>query len=172
MNLEELFKDKAVKAKAKVAQVGDWLLNGELPSDELLAFAETQNSVNKASCIEAFEYATKKTAEIADESLLAFVTEALKEEEPRVKWESAKVIANIAKAFPTQLSKSIANLLLNAEHTGTVVRWATATALAEILKLKTEQNEKLLPKIEEFCEKEEDNGVKKKYLDALKKIKK
>lgn len=29
-----------------------------------------------------------------------------------------------------------------------------------------------LPKIETICEKEEDNGVKKKYLDALKKIKK
>ena len=31
---------------------------------------------------------------------------------------------------------------------------------------------KLLPKIETLCEKEDDNGVKKKYLDAIKKVKK
>lgn len=30
----------------------------------------------------------------------------------------------------------------------------------------------LLPKIELLCEKEEDNGVKKKYIDALKRVKK
>jgi hypothetical protein len=89
-----------------------------------------------------------------------------------VKWESAKVIGNIAKLFPTQLDKCVNNLLLNAEKTGTVIRWATAYALAEILKLKTELNKKLLPKVETLCENEEDNGVKKKYLDALKKVKK
>jgi hypothetical protein len=38
-------------------------------------------------------------------------------------------------------------------------------------KLKTENNKKLLPKIETLCENEEDNGVKKKYLDAIKKVK-
>lgn len=103
---------------------------------------------------------------------MTYVTEALKDDEPRVKWESAKVIGNIAKLYPNQLDKAINNLLPNAEKTGTVVRWATAYALAEILKLKTENNKKLLPKIETLCEKEDDNGVKKKYLDAIKKVKK
>ncbi|SRR5258706_9919169 len=172
MTLDELLKDKTIKAKAKVVQIGDWLLNGKLPFDELLAFTETQNGANKATCIEALEYATKKKPDIAAESLLTFVTMTLKEDEPRIKWESAKVIGNIAKLFPTQLTKPIGNLLTNAEHNGTVVRWATAYALAEILKLRTEQNKKLLPKIEALCKKEKDNGVKKKYLEALKKAKK
>lgn len=82
------------------------------------------------------------------------------------------MIGNVAKLFPDQVVKSIPYLLQNAENNGTVVRWATAYALAEILKLKTGNNEKLLPEIEILCEKEEDNGVKKKYLDALKKVKK
>ena len=47
-----------------------------------------------------------------------------------------------------------------------------AYALAEILKLKMDYNKTLLPKIEILCEKEEDNGVKKKYIDAIKKVKK
>lgn len=89
-----------------------------------------------------------------------------------MKWESAKVIGNIVALFPAQINTSINSLLSNAENTGTVVRWATAYALAEILKLKTDHNKKLLPKIELLCDKEEDNGVKKKYIDALKKVKK
>lgn len=172
MTIEQVFKDKTIKAKGKVSKIGEWLLNGELPIDELVAYAEKQKATDKATCIEAVEYATKKTPSIADENLLTYVTKALKDDEPRVKWESAKVIGNIAKLYPNQLDKAINNLLPNAEKTGTVVRWATAYALAEILKLKTENNKKLLPKIETLCEKEDDNGVKKKYLDAIKKVKK
>lgn len=172
MTIEQIFQDKTIKSKGKVSIIGEWLINGELPIDELVAYAEKQKATDKATCIEAVEYATKKLPAIADENLLAYVTKALKDDEPRVKWESAKVIGNIAKLFPTQLDKIVSNLLPNAENTGTVVRWATAYALAEILKLKTDANKKLLPKIETLCDKEEDNGVKKKYLDALKKVKK
>lgn len=172
MTLDELFNDKTIKSKAKVAKIGDWLLNGELPLDELLAFAENQSGINKATCIEALDYVTKKKTSIADESLLDFVTNTLMEEEPRIKWESAKIIGNIAHLFPNLLGKSIANLLANADHNGSVIRWATAYALAEILKLKTEHNKKLLPQIEQLSEKEEDNGVKRKYVEALKKVKK
>ncbi|MDR6968165.1 HEAT repeat protein [Flavobacterium arsenatis] len=172
MTIEQIFQDKSIKAKGKVKTLGEWLLNGELPIDELLAYAEKQKASDKATCIEAVEFATKKTPKIADEYLLDYVTNSLKDEEPRLKWESAKVIGNIAKLFPEKLEKAITNLLPNAENKGTVVRWATAYALAEILKLKTENNVNLLSKVETLCDKEEDNGVKKKYLDALKKVKK
>lgn len=172
MTIEDVFRDKTIKAKARVAIIGEWLINRELNADELLVYAEKQKAADKATCIEALEYATKKEAALADESLLLFVTKALKEEEPRIKWESAKVIGNIARLFPAQLDKAIQNLLANADNTGTVVRWATAYALAEIVKLKTDHNKKLIPGIETLCEKETDNGVKKKYLDALKKVKK
>ena len=172
MTLEELFNDSTLKAKAKVAQIGQWLLEDDLLLDELMVFSEGKKGTVKATCIEAMEYVTKKRPAIAEESLLNFVTKTLKEEEPRIKWESAKVIGNIARLFPSQLTEPVNNLLANAEHSGTVVRWATAYALAEILKLKTAQNGKLLPKIETLHEKEEDNGVKKKYLGALKNIKK
>jgi len=172
MTIEQVLQDKTIKAKAKVATIGEWLIKKELSLDELIAYAEKQKATDKATCIEAIEYATKNIPAIADEGLLSFVTRALKDDESRVKWESAKVIGNIAKLFPAQLEKPISNLLANAENTGTVVRWATAYALAEILKLKTGNNKELLPKIETLSDNEEDNGVKKKYLDALKKVKK
>ena len=67
MNLQELFEDKSIKVKAKAAQIGDCLLNGELHMNELLIFAEKQKAANKATCIEGLEYATKKNIQITDE---------------------------------------------------------------------------------------------------------
>jgi HEAT repeat protein len=148
------------------------LTNKELQPGELLAFAEKQKPTDKATCIEALEYATKINPDLADENVLDFVTKALKDKAPRIKWESAKVIGNIAHLFPTKLNKAIANLLTNSEYDGTVVRWAAAFALGEILKLKTKHNKDLLPAIEAISEREQDNAIKKKYLDAIKKTKK
>lgn len=172
MTLETLFDDKSIKAKAKSKMICEWILTDELPMDELLAFTKKQKASDKATCIEAIESATKKSPKIADETLFEFVTKTLNEEEPRVKWESAKVIANVAKLYPENLSGAIKNLLLNANSNGTVVRWATALALGEILKLKTEHNKTLLKKIIKLAESEEDNGVKQKYLKAILKVQK
>lgn len=172
MNIAELLNDKTKKAKAKAETISKWLLEGSLPPDELIVFAETTKDTDKATCIEAMEFATKKNSKIAGENLFAFVTKTLNENEPRVKWESARVIGNIAHLFPTKLNKAISNLLTNSEDNGTVVRWASAFALGEILKLKTKHNKDLLPAIEAVCDREQDNGVKKKYLDAIKKTKK
>ena len=103
--------------------------------------------------------------------MLTFVTKSLKDPSPRVKWESARVIGNIASQFPAKLKNSITFLLDNADHEGTVVRWATALALGEIVKLQTKFNTDLLPALEAICEREENQGVKKKYVDAIKKVK-
>ena len=172
MKIEELLIDKTKKVKEKTETISNWLLDGSLPTDELIAFAEKSKDSEKATCIEAFEYATKLNSKIADENVLSFVVKMLAEKAPRVKWESAKVIGNIAHLYPEKLNKAIDSLLINSEYDGTVVRWATAFALGEILKLKTKHNEKLLPTIEAICNREQENGVKKKYLDAIKKAKK
>lgn len=172
MEIEEFFQDKSIKLKGRVAILGAGLLNGDLSLQLLLEYADKQKAVDKATCLEAIEYATKKNPAISDSTLLEYLTNVLKGSEPRIKWESAKIVGNIAKLFPDQLKQTILNLLDNTRHSGTVVRWATAYALAEIIKLKTDQNDFLIPEVELLCELEEDNGVKKKYLDALKKIKK
>jgi HEAT repeat protein len=172
MTIAELLNDKTKKAKEKVQTISKWLLGGSLPTDELLVFAERSKDPDKATCIEAIEFATRQNSKIADESVFGFVSKMLKENAPKVKWESAKVIGNTAHLFPTKLAKAIDNLLTNSEYDGTVVRWASAFALGEILKLKTKHNKDLLPAIEAICNRELNTGVKKKYLDAIKKTKK
>lgn len=172
MTVDELLKDKARKPKEKTETISNWILDKSLPLDELIAFAEKSKDPAKATCIEAMEYATRKSPDIADESMFSFVTETLTSKAPRIKWESAKVISNTAYLFPSKLETAIYNLLENTKHEGTVVRWSAAFALGEILKLKTKHNSKLLPAITRICEKEEKNSIKKIYLDAIKKTKK
>ena len=89
---------------------------------------------------------------------------------PRVKWESAKVIKNIAHLYPDKLDKAISNLLTNSEFSGTVVRWSAALALGEILKLKAKQKKDLVPAVEAILRREEDNGIQKIYQRALKAV--
>ena len=168
MTIIEIINDKGIKPKEKTEIISKWILDTSLPIDELLNFAEKSKDPTKATCIEAIEFATKINPKIANETVLAFVGATLTAKAPRVKWESAKVIGNIAHLFPNKLELPITNLLRNTENEGTVVRWSAAFALGEILKLKTNHNKALLPKVEEICAKEEKNSIKKIYLSAIK----
>jgi hypothetical protein len=172
MTIAELFNDKGSKPKAKTETLGAWLLDKTISIDELIAFAQTAKDSSKATCIEAMEFATKATPSIANENCLRFVSQTLADKAPRVKWESARVIGNIAHLFPTKLDQAIAHLLANSEHDGTVVRWSAAFAVGEILKLKTKANTKFVPAVEKICKREEKNSIKKIYLAALKKTNK
>ena len=172
MKLDEILNDRAIKQKPKVEAVSKMLLDKKLSVEELIAYAQKANDTLKATCIESLEFASRQNPSIATEKCFKFVTQTLADEAPRVKWESAKVVGNIAYLFPTKLDKAIGNLLTNSEYDGTVVRWAAAFALGEILKLKTKHNKDLLPALEAISNRETDNAIKKKYLDAIKKTKK
>lgn len=171
MSIEQLLKDKSIKAKAKSKTIGDGLLKGSLSTKDLINTAEKVNDVEKATCIEALEYATKIRPGVADEKVYDYLTKCLTDAAPRIKWESAKTIGNIVHLFPARLGKTIPALLENSENSGTVVRWATAHALGEILVLQTKFNKELLPTMEAMAAKEEESGVKKKYLGAIKRLK-
>ena len=172
VKLDKILEDKALKQKAKTEALSKLLLAKKLSIEELIAYTQKADDTLKATCIESLEYATKQNPSIATEKCFKFVSKTLADKAPRVKWESAKVVGNIAHLFPTKLDRAIGNLLANSEHDGTVVRWAAAFALGEILKLKTKHNKKLLPALEAISHKEKDNAIKKKYIDAIKKIKK
>lgn len=171
MTLEELFKDKNIKPKVKTETISQWITDETLSLDELIGFAHSAKDPIKATCIEAIELVTKVNPSVANESVFQFVIQNLAAKAPRIKWESAKVIGNVAHLFPNQLDEAIEKLIENTTFDGTVVRWSAAFALGEILKLKTKHNHTLLPIIESIVEKEEKNSIQKIYLAALKKIK-
>jgi HEAT repeat protein len=169
MSITELVSNKDLKPAEKTATLGQWLLVGTISMDELLAVAKQSKDAAKATCIEAIEFATQKHPEIATTECLSFVSQSLSEKASRVKWESAKVVGNIAQQFPQHLDEAIQNLLVNTEHNGTVVRWSAAFALGQIIQTPTKQAKNLIPTIQTICEREEKNSIQKMYTTALKK---
>lgn len=169
MNFEEIINNKALKPKEKTQILCNWILSNASESNKLLQYSANCKDALKATCIEAFEMATKTKPEIVSSTSFNFFVNCLNEKAPRIKWESARVIGNIAAYHKNNLDDAAINLIQNAEHTGTVVRWSAAFALGEILKLNTSLNKELLPKIDSLCKKEEKNSIKKIYLSALKK---
>ena len=170
MEIEDILADKQIKAKAKVESISTLLQNGKVSLDEVIKVAKVAKDSNKGTCIEAIQFATKARPDIASLECLKFVTEALLDKAPRVKWESAKVIGTIAHVFPDKLDKAIGNLLINTEFPGTVVRWSAAFALSEIVKLDGKRNKDLVPAIEVIVRREDDNAIKKIYQAALKAV--
>ncbi|MBL7931621.1 MAG: hypothetical protein JNL60_06960 [Bacteroidia bacterium] len=170
-DISRLLVDKTIKAKEKTELLSSWILEHKVKIEDVVDFAKTAKDPVKATCIEAFEFATRQKPEVADKTVFEFVTESLAAKAPRVKWESAKVVGNTAHLFTGRLDGTIVGLLDNTEHEGTVVRWSSAFALGQIIKLKTKYNKELLPSVEAILEREEKNSIKKIYFDALKKIK-
>lgn len=172
MDIQATLADKHLKAKGKVEAIATMLLNKELSVGELIRHANGAEAKAKGTCIEAIEFATRARPEIAPAACLDFVAEALLDEAPRVKWESAKVVANIAHLHPGRLTDSVRNLLANSEHSGTVVRWSAVRALGEIVKLRTRHNRTLIPALEALLKRgDEDRAVVKICQSALKTLK-
>lgn len=167
MHIKDVLADKQLKAKTKVELISSMLVDGKAKIGDVIDTAKTLKGSEKGTCIEAIEFATRSKSELATFDCLKFVTESLNDSAPRVRWESAKVIANIAHLYPGKLDKAIGNLLTNTESSGTVVRWSAAKALGEIIKLRTKHNTDLVPAIDAIIRREDDSAIKKIYRTAL-----
>ncbi|HEY1040541.1 MAG TPA: hypothetical protein VGF30_14105 [Bacteroidia bacterium] len=170
MTIKDLLADKSIKPKEKTETLSQLISSKEISLGSLVTYTTLAKDAEKATCIEALEFATKSNPKIIDKNTFDFVVSALGEKAPRVKWESAKVIGNTAHLFSSKLDEAIPALIKNTEHTGTVVRWAAAFALGEIVKLNTKENKQLVPAIDAIILREEKNSIKKIYQEALKKI--
>jgi hypothetical protein len=96
MDFKLLLEDKSLKPKEKTETLSQWVLDNPKKVIDLIEFAKVSKDPIKATCIEALEFATKTNPSIATQSWLEFVTQTLTDKAPRIKWESAKVVGNIA----------------------------------------------------------------------------
>ncbi|MFD2170512.1 hypothetical protein [Tumebacillus lipolyticus] len=167
MNLNELIKRKDIKPKEKTEALAATILDGELAVLDVIQFANTAKEPLKATCMEAFEYATSNKPEVANSDLFKFATDHLGAKASRLKWESAKVIGNIAHLFAEDLETTIERLLENTQDSGTVVRWSAAYALTQIYSLPKYANDAFRSKLAEICEAEEKASIRKIYLKVL-----
>ena len=164
--IEEILKSK-LKPKEKVSLLAGELTKDERSIDDLIAYFDTAPAGEQGHLVEAMEYASQDKPEIVA-PYLDFVIEHLGDKAPRVKWECARIIANLAGQFADETERAIPYLLRNANDKSTVVRWSIALALSEIAKNNSKAAKTLLPKMKGLAENESNNGVKKNYLKALK----
>ncbi len=169
INLEEIFKDKALKPKEKTELLCQSVIEKKVSVKELLSFADASKDPVKATCIEVIEFVSRIEPKRMSEEAFDYALNHLSAKAPRIKWESAKVIGNTCAIYPARLEEAVTLLIKNAKDNGTVVRWSAAFALGEILKLKLPVLKDLLPRLIKLSEEEEKNSIKKIYQAAIKK---
>jgi len=167
MPIKTILADKSLKSSEQTVQLSQLLLENPFLLKELLQLAEQSRDPGKGTLIEALEHASLKNPALVDAEAFLFVTGTLASKAPRVKWESARVISNVAHLHHDRLETAIPNLLTNTEHPGTVVRWSAATALSAILLQKLPLNNYLVPALVPILEREEKNSIRKIYQAAL-----
>jgi hypothetical protein len=154
------------KPKEKVNLLAEKVKKDRNLFAQLVECFEAGSATDKGNCIEAMEYVSEDEPDIILPHL-DFIIEHINHAAPRVKWEAARVLGNVAQEYPAQVTKAIPKLLENTNDAGTVVRWSAASALAEIAKNSPESQKELVPKFKEILKKEKNNGVRNIYAKAL-----
>lgn len=168
--IEEILQSK-LKPKEKITLLADEIKKDKKFVDEIVSYFKSAPAGDQGHLIESLEYASQDNPELVAPHL-DFVICHLEDKAPRVKWECARIIANLALKFSDKTEKAIPALLKNTKDKGTVVRWSVAFALGEIAKSNSNIQKTLLPKMKELVKKETNNGVKNVYLKALKVLEK
>lgn len=164
--IKEILQSK-LKPKEKITLLAKEIKKDKKFVDEIVSYFESAPAGDQGHLIESLEYASQDNPEFVAPHL-DFVIRHLEDKAPRVKWECARIIANLALKFSDKTEKAIPALLKNTKDKGTVVRWSVAFALGEIAKSNSSIQKTLLPKMKELVKKEINNGVKNVYFKALK----
>jgi len=130
--IEEILQSK-LKPKEKIALLAKEIKKDKKFVDEIVSYFECAPAGDQGHLIESLEYASKDNPELVAPHL-DFAIKHLEDKAPRVKWECARIIANLALKFSDKTEKAIPVLLINTKDKGTVVRWSVAFALGEIAK--------------------------------------
>jgi hypothetical protein len=164
-SITELLESK-LTAKKKAKAIADALLSGTLKPEALSEASPKLPDAELAIVMESLEGATRKKPELVNGKLFTHLVDSLGHAAPRVQWEAARTISNVAKQHAEHLESAVEALLANTTSDGTVVRWATAQALTAILRVGyTDDNFRV--KLSEIAAKEQDDGVRGVYDKAL-----
>jgi len=166
--IQEILKS-VQKPKDKIGALAEELLkNPTLQSDFIQVF-ENGSVSEKGNCLSALALVTEKEP-LWIASGLDFVFSQINSKAPRVKWEAATIVANVAATFPTETARAVQALVANTKDPGTVVRWSAAMALTSIAKNNPEAQPDLLIFFGEQVASEQNNGVRKIYEKTLRNL--
>ncbi len=167
MNKIDTILSTSLKPKEKLIKLSKAMLDDKALIAEAIERYQIARDPERGMWMEALELVSEQDPRLIAPHL-DFVTSQLNHKAPRVRWESARLVANMAKDYPDKTSKAVPSLLKNAGDPGTVVRWSAARALVEIARNEERSQKALLPKLLALEKKEGNNGVRKIYTKFLK----
>ncbi len=167
MELTEVLCDKSLKGVAKRERVIALLEAGQADAQELSLLCDTLAETQLAVVLEAIEDITRRNP--AGREWMELAQRYVGASSNGLKREAARIVGNLAQAYPEQLERTIEELIANAANESTVVRWSSAYALSRIIVLPTFAHSALLERLQTICATETQSGVKNQYVKALKK---
>lgn len=170
MDFIPLLHDKQLKAKQITEMLSSGLCARNFEPNALIQHAVKAKEPVQANIMEALVHATSEFPDLATPEMLHFILLGLTAKAPRLRWESARLVIVFAKRYPNHVETCIEPLLLNARHTGTVVRWSAAQALCAIVSENEDLRSDLIPALEVICMQEEKNSIRKIYQTTFKNL--
>jgi hypothetical protein len=155
------------KPKEKVTLLAEKVKENKGLITELVKCFTSGSATVKGHCMEALQHVSLERPDIVLPHI-DFIIDQLQIAMPRVKWEAARTIHNLAQKYPDSAATAVPKLLANVNDSGTVTRWSAAQALTEILYHNPGLRDELIPKFNAILKKEKNNGVRNIYLKALK----
>lgn len=171
MDAFEILKDKSIKKIEARKQIVDLITGGSFSPDDFFGRADELNEKQIATFLEAVESITGQKDSCLGVEYLKFAERYILSANNSCKREASRVVGNMAALYPDELDGAVEALLKNTSDSGTVVRWGSAYALAEIVVLERYRNSGLVDTVREIYEAEQESGVKNRYAKALKRIK-
>lgn len=172
MTITQIIDDKSLKRLEKRKALIEGIVN---KSFDFSAISEACSSLPEKSIslvLESIEEVSRCKEFALEEDYLNLSEKYILSSDPSCKREASRIVGNLAAAFPAELEHAITALLQNADHDGTVIRWASAYALSRIVIIPQYAKGPLFEQISNLYEKEKENGVKNQYKKALKKAEK
>ncbi len=172
MTIKQIIDDKAIKRLEKRNALIEGILNGNFDFSAVTAACSLLPEKKISLLLEAIEEVSRSKEFALEEDYLKLSESYILSSDPSCKREASRIVGNLAAAFPENLDHAITALMQNANHDGTVIRWASAYALSRIVIIPQYARGPLFEQISNLCEKEKETGVKNQYSKALKKAQK
>jgi hypothetical protein len=172
MDIAGLLNNNEIKAVTKREELADALRMGYVTMSDILPLKDKLDDKKMAIVLEAMEAVTNRNPDLADLGWLVFAGDFITSKSNAIKREASRIVGNIAHLFPDDLDTAIQKLMENTKDEGTVIRWASAYALARIIQIPQYARGGLFDTLISLSEQESENGVKNQLLNGLKKAKK
>jgi hypothetical protein len=161
------------KPKEKVDGIINAIVSGSMPIEEFIEFFKSCSNVDKGNCADVMKHVSEKEPDKLHK-YIGIIISYINYDAPRVKWGVQEAIGNLAEKYSEELDEAIPLLLKNtieSKKNTTVVRWCASYGITGIYKNNKKVRKELRKEIEDILRKENNNGVRKVYLNAIAKDK-